>query len=79
VPIAVLKYTAACGVLPDTVPQYVQNWPSDFDYLYIVGPRVANPLPGLLEEMSAGQRFVLYRIKKYPGQDNACPIAPKSR
>jgi hypothetical protein len=79
VPITVLKYTAACGALPDTVPQYVQNWPRDFDYLYIVGPRVANPLPGLLEEMSAGQRFVLYRIKKYPGQDNACPIAPKNR
>jgi len=28
------------------------------------GPRIANPLPNLLEEEVGGERFALYRIKK---------------
>jgi hypothetical protein len=61
-PIAVLKAIAE-NAAPE-VPAFVRAWPRDFDYLYVIGPARANPMPNLLEELDAGQRFVLYRIRK---------------
>ena len=65
-------------------PPYIHHWFSEFDYLYLVGGDVANPIPALLEELFSSGRFALYRIRKqskelvnYPintphaqGQDN---------
>jgi len=32
--------------------------------LDVVGPRSPNPMPSLLQELYAGPRFTLYRIRK---------------
>ena len=44
------------------VPRFVRQWTREFDFVYLVGPRVADPLPGVLQEIAAGHCFVLYRI-----------------
>jgi hypothetical protein len=61
-PIAVLKAIAE-NAAPD-VPAFVRAWSRDFDYLYLIGPPIANPMPSLLEELYAARRFALYRIRK---------------
>lgn len=43
-------------------PPYVADWTRDFDHLYVVGPIVANPLPGRLIPLAQGDRFTAYRI-----------------
>jgi len=63
VPLPLLKTIAEKGAPPGT-PPYIRTWPRDYDYLYLVGPMIANPMPALLEEMSRAPRFVLYRIRK---------------
>jgi hypothetical protein len=64
-PIAVLKAIVE-NAAPD-VPAFVRSWPRDFDYLYVIGPPVPNPMPGLLEELYSARRVVLYRIRKSTG------------
>jgi hypothetical protein len=44
------------------VPRFLRHWTSEFDYLYLVGPRIANPLPGRIEELTGGKLFTMYRI-----------------
>jgi hypothetical protein len=62
-PLALLKHFAAGG--PGAgAPVFLHNWPDDFDYLYLLGPRIANPLPDLLDEVTKARRFTLYRIRK---------------
>jgi hypothetical protein len=61
-PIAVLKAIAE-NTAPDA-PAFVRSWQRDFDYLYIVGPYVRNPMPSMLEELYSAPRFALYRIRK---------------
>ncbi len=51
----------------DTRPgDYWRHWRSDYDYLYVLftKPDFANPDPAHLNEIFAGDRFVLYRIQK---------------
>jgi hypothetical protein len=62
VPVAILKAIAE-NQAPD-VPAFIRSWPHDFDYLYVIGPRIPNPMPDLLEELDAESRFVLYGIRK---------------
>jgi hypothetical protein len=62
-PVPLLAATAR-SVSPPDAPAYLSNWASHFDYLYLVGRRIPNPLPDLLEEAVGGERFALYRIKK---------------
>jgi hypothetical protein len=45
-------------------PRFIRNWPQDFNYLYVLGPRVGNPLPGTLTELYTAPRFVLYAVRK---------------
>lgn len=54
----------AAGQPPAGVPPFVRTWDRDYDYLYILGPQIVNPLPDLLEVVDAADRFVLYRIRK---------------
>ena len=61
-PIALLKLIAARGAPPGT-PDFVRDWTRDFDYLYLVGPMIDNPMPERLLEVARAPRFVLYRIK----------------
>ena len=63
VPTAILAAIVE-GRLPTGVPSFIQAWHRDYDYLYIVGPRVPNPMPALLEELDSASRFVLYKIRK---------------
>jgi hypothetical protein len=45
-------------------PLYLQSWPDKYDYVYVIGPPVPNPMPQLLHELDAGPRFALYEIDK---------------
>ncbi len=63
VPLVLLKAIAERGA-PSSTPTFLRAWPKDFDYLYLLGPAIANPMPGLLEKIAAGPRFTLYRIRK---------------
>jgi len=45
-------------------PLYLQSWPSKYDYVYVLGPAVPNPMPLVLHELDAGPRFVLYQVDK---------------
>jgi hypothetical protein len=64
-PAALLKDVAEHGA-PAGTPQFIRDWPRDFDFLYLVGPKIANPMPALLTEIARAPRFVLYRIRKAP-------------
>jgi hypothetical protein len=57
---------------------YLKHWPDNYGYVYVVGPRVPNPLPLLLLEFGSGSRFVLYRINKAvpPNRDSAGANSP---
>jgi hypothetical protein len=61
VPLEVLQKIVA-GANELSVPRFVRQWAREFDFVYLVGPRVADPLPGVVQEIAAGHRFVLYRI-----------------
>ena len=64
-PIRVLAAIAA-GRTSSDIPPFIRTWYRDYNYLYVLGPRMANPLPNLLEELDASTRFVLYRIRRTP-------------
>jgi hypothetical protein len=64
-PIRVLAEIAA-GQSPSGVPPFVRTWYRDYDYLYVLGPHVMNPLPNLLEELDRSARFALYKIRRTP-------------
>jgi hypothetical protein len=61
-PIGVLAEIATSQAPPDA-PPFIRTWYRDYDYLYVLGPHVANPLPDLLEELDTSTRFVLYKIR----------------
>jgi hypothetical protein len=65
VPIRLLGAIAAGGTTA-AVPSFIQTWHRDFDYLYVLGPASANPLPGRLQEVDRSARFVLYMIDRRP-------------
>jgi hypothetical protein len=67
VPVGLLRAAAEAGT-SKAVPEFIRNWPGDFDYLYVVGPSVPNPFPNLLRELAKGTRFVLYKIERPPDQ-----------
>jgi hypothetical protein len=64
-PIRVLAAIAA-GQTSSDIPPFIRTWYRDYDYLYVLGPHVANPLPNLLEELDSSARFVLYKIRRAP-------------
>jgi hypothetical protein len=46
-----------------SAPAYFRNWPSDFQYLYMIGADgVVNPRPDILHEIAHGPFFRLYKI-----------------
>lgn len=49
---------------PADVPPFLRTWYQDYDYLYVLGPPAANPLPDLLEVLDASERFTLYKIRR---------------
>jgi hypothetical protein len=56
----------AMGQAPSDIPPFIRDWTRDYEYLYVLGPRVTNPLPNLLEELDSSARFVLYKIRRAP-------------
>jgi hypothetical protein len=62
VPVSMLVAVAS-GTTDTRVPRFLRHWTNEFDYLYLVGPRIANPLPGLIEELTGGKLFTMYRIR----------------
>jgi hypothetical protein len=64
-PIRVLTAIAA-GQTPSDIPPFIRTWYRDYDYLYVLGPPVVNPLPNLLQELDRSARFVLYKIRRTP-------------
>ena len=65
VPVRLLAAIAA-GQTLSGVPPFIRAWQRDYDYLYVLGPHMANPLPDLLEELDSSTRFVLYKIRRTP-------------
>jgi hypothetical protein len=45
------------------IPRFIRHWAQEFDYLYLVGPILPNPLPEQLHEVGGGPRFTMYRIR----------------
>jgi hypothetical protein len=66
VPIRLLRAVAAGRTAEPEDIAAVRTWYRDYDYLYLVGPAIANPLPGLLQELDRSGRFVLYKIRRAP-------------
>ncbi|MGY8684326.1 hypothetical protein Q2941_42220 [Bradyrhizobium sp. UFLA05-153] len=65
VPLSILT-ALANGTNDPHVPRFLRHWTSEFDYLYLVGPHIANPLPGRIEELTGGKLFTMYRISPKP-------------
>jgi hypothetical protein len=63
VPLTILTAIAAGKTAP-AVPAFVASWQRDYDYLYLLGPRIDNPLPDRLTELTSSARFTLYRINR---------------
>ena len=63
VPLAVLMAIAAGRTAPE-VPQFIRSWTNDYDYLYLLGEPIANPMPELLEVLFSSRRFVLYGVHR---------------
>jgi hypothetical protein len=45
-------------------PHFLSNWQRDFDYVYVLGPKMRDPSPSLLTKVAVGDGFSLYRIEK---------------
>lgn len=65
VPMTILA-ALADGKSAANVPTFIRSWQKDFDYLYVLGPHIPNPMPALLEERTSAARFVLYKIRRQP-------------
>ena len=65
VPVATLTAIAA-GKIADGVPPHIRSWDRDYDYLYLLGPRLDNPMPERLTELVSAARFTLYKIRRVP-------------
>ena len=63
VPVAILAAIAS-GKTAAAVPPYIKSWTRDYDYLYVLGPRIPNPMPTLLDELDSAARFTLYKIRR---------------
>ncbi|WP_245444422.1 hypothetical protein [Bradyrhizobium sp. Y36] len=66
VPIHLLRAIAAGRTTEAEDTAAVSTWHRDYDYLYLVGPAIANPLPDLLQELDRSGRFALYKIRHTP-------------
>ena len=63
VPLGVLTSIAAGEARPE-VPKFIRSWTHDYDYLYLLGQPIANPMPELLEVLFSSRHFVLYGIRR---------------
>lgn len=63
VPMRLLSAIAAGGATAD-MPSFIQTWPQDFDYLYVLGADAVNPMPDRLHEIDRSRRFILYKINR---------------
>jgi hypothetical protein len=68
VPVALLRAIAG-GLQSDAIPQHARVWHQRYQYIYLVGTRIPSPMPGLLQEVTGGERFALYRIVTTPPRD----------
>ena len=59
----------AAGTITPKTPIHVRNWLLDYDYLYLLGPKGPNPMPGRLAVLSADKEFTLFRIKPPQARD----------
>jgi hypothetical protein len=62
-PVLSLKYIAEYGATPET-PLFLKTWQRDFEYLYLIGQPIPNPMPDRIEQILTSRRFALYKIKK---------------
>jgi hypothetical protein len=61
--LAILKAIAEGENVP-SAPQYLRDWQSDFDYVYLLGPHTPDALPKILVEIATDRRFTLYRVRR---------------
>lgn len=67
VSVQVLK-AIADGTYRNTLPEFVRHWPEHYDYLYLLGSHISNPIPALLHEIDKKKSFTLYRIRSRGSQ-----------
>ncbi|BAC47737.1 blr2472 [Bradyrhizobium diazoefficiens USDA 110] len=66
VPIRLLSAIAAGQMTASDDAAFIRTWYRDYNYLYLLGTGVANPLPDMLKELDRSERFVLYKIRRTP-------------
>jgi hypothetical protein len=44
--------------------KFLNNWQHEFEFVYLLGPSHANPLPDFLSELVRGRHFALYKVLK---------------
>ena len=49
---------------PGAAPAFVRHWPSDFDYLYVLGDPTGEPVPDVLQLIERRPGFALYGIRE---------------
>jgi hypothetical protein len=50
-------------LLAGAPPPHALQWGTRYRYLYVIGPPIPSPRPGLLQRVAAGARFTLFRIE----------------
>jgi hypothetical protein len=78
VPMQVLK-AIATGAERNNLPEFVRHWPDYYDYLYLLGPHISNPVPGILQEIDESKSFTLYRIRNRENQSNRVDAPSRRR
>ena len=66
VPLSVLAALAKGGPITATAPAFLEHWPSDFDYVYILGTLAGETVPDVLQLVERRPGFALYRTRE-PG------------
>jgi hypothetical protein len=63
VPLQILKKISDSNDI-HKFPSFIRFWTRDYDYLYVIGHTVQNPMPSHLIALVESNRFALYQIKK---------------
>ena len=63
-PVSITTLQTAAENFKTQHPEYLRDWPANYDYLYVIGPRMSNSMPNLLEQIADREYFSIYRIRK---------------
>ena len=64
VPLSVLAAVARSAANAAAAPDFLRHWPSDFDYVYVLGAPAGEPVPDVLQLVERRPGFALYRTRE---------------